>query len=416
MLKKSYFSQLLVFIVSILFFSACQNLQKTSTPGNQGESLAISANLESENAGENFAVSSNYYGIVRYIPFERSGNIGNVEPTDSPVNIGWGNHGIGLGDFDNDSLVDYVAGGTTSYYTQVSISFHKKLGEGNDFATGVNIIDPGFLSIKRNNLTSLKWQYYVMDFAVADYNEDGNLDFAVNNYQKHYAEFFLGNGDGTFRHSQSFYLGFPSIGMDAEDINGDGHADFISAQYYSYHNAKKKLRVLLGDGSGNFSALTIELNPMGNNYYDYRYYWGITLSDFDNDGKVDAVTNSYYHVFGNNKMLGFYKGNGDGTFKPEPVKSLPQPNSSYLYSLESLDNADINQDGNMDIIMAASFNRTVLVALGNGDGTFRFSDQDPVYVGDNHLFGISTLPFDVGINKATITDEAFIDIDKDTIK
>ena len=242
-----------------------------------------------------------------------------------------------------------------------------------------------------------------MDFAVADYNEDGNPDFSVNNYQKHYAELFLGNGDGTFRHSQSFYLGFPSIGMDAEDINGDGHADFVSAQYYSYYNTKKKLMVHLGDGTGSFSALTIELNPMGSNYYNYRYHWGITLSDFDNNGKIDVVTNNYYYTLGNNNMLGFYKGNGDGTFEAEPVKSLAQPDYSYLCSLESLDNVDINQDGNMDILMAASYNRTVLVALGNGDGTFRLSDQDPVYVGDNHLFGISTLPFDADINKAPIT-------------
>ena len=55
-------------------------------------------------------------------------------------------------------------------------------------------------------------------------------------------------------------------------------------------------------------------------------------------------------------------GNGDGTFQPR--KSLPVGGGP-----ESVTTADFNHDGNLDIALANYLDNTISVLLGNGDDT-----------------------------------------------
>ncbi len=349
--------------------------------------------------GDYYAVVGDYYGAAGYITFDQNGNIAPnpIPDANSPDQIQWGSYGIGLGDFDNDGLVDYINGGVNYdyyyYYNYpVRIEFHKKTGPGSSFAPGVAL----------NNTHNS--YYYVMDFAVADYNEDGNLDFAVNDYSNNKAHVYLGNGNGTFQNPTTYSVPFYSIGMDAHDVNGDGHADFVAMEYYNYnyyyyyYNNTTNMEVFLGDGNGNFTHSTVSLSVNANYYYYYYYYqytWGITLADFDGDGKTDVVQNNQNSYYNGNNALRFYKGNGDGTFNPTPVYTGVNLNAYYYYyDYASLDNDDFNHDGKMDILSSSLYNNTVTVYFGNGDGTFTVSPQGPV---STNLYyyttGVSTLPF-----------------------
>lgn len=83
--------------------------------------------------------------------------------------------------------------------------------------------------------------------------------------------------------------------------------------------------------------------------------------DFNKDGKMDFVASSNYD------RIAVFLGNGDGSF--------PLPVYYPVTAPMGLEVADLNGDGNLDIVVA-NYNLTpsggsVSVLLGNGDGTFQ---------------------------------------------
>src|ERR1019366_4933544 len=96
---------------------------------------------------------------------------------------------------------------------------------------------------------------------------------------------------------------------------------------------------------------------------------------FDADGYADVVfTNAcessvLHDADCANGSIGFLKGNGDGTFQPVQETVATDGN------LVSANLVDIDGDGNLDLV--ASTTGGVLVARGNGNGTF----QAPVTYG-----------------------------------
>lgn len=91
----------------------------------------------------------------------------------------------------------------------------------------------------------------------------------------------------------------------------------------------------------------------------------IEAADLDEDGHLDlAVANR----FGNNILI--FLGVGDGTF------GAPLPSPSVGTEPRNLQAADLNNDGILDLVTAANGSSTVSVLEGNGDGTFAVAFQD----------------------------------------
>ncbi len=86
----------------------------------------------------------------------------------------------------------------------------------------------------------------------------------------------------------------------------------------------------------------------------------VAIVDVNGDGKPDLIVADSY-----DNSVSVLLGNGDGTFQP-PVTSYPVGSKP-----EALAVADLNGDGKLDIITANSDDDTVSVLLGNGDGTFQ---------------------------------------------
>ncbi len=305
-------------------------------------------------AQEVYLVGADYYGRSNYILCNLDGTFSNQQYM-GQVPQPYYSYGNGIGDFDNDGDFDYIIG--TGYSTTYAhhVYLYEKLGSGNTFAAPVSVDT---------------WTEggYPMDMPVADYNNDGNMDFVLSHYDSPNCELYLGNGNLTFTRS-ILYSSAPtySIGADAGDFNNDGNADFVVCHYSnsnpdpgediasdtSGHNPYY-LYINLGNGDGTFTTSTLLASSNS---------WGVTAGDFDNDGNQDIITDGYWSY----TDFFFYKGNGDGTFQSGVV--APGLTNPYLYPTP-VDNFDLNDDGNMDVVIGYGY--SVRYYSGNGDGTFTY--------------------------------------------
>jgi hypothetical protein len=213
---------------------------------------------------------------------------------------------------------------------------------------------------------------------IADVNQDGNPDLIVANGGSQNLSVYLGDGKGGFVQAEGspFPAGQNPSDIALGDFNGDGNIDVAIANH-----GVKFVTVLLGDGKGGFalapgSPFAVPSNP---------HPHGIAAADFNGDKKLDLVIDSWAE----NKVLLMF-GNGDGTFQTPGVK-LDVGKHPY----ERLRTADVNEDGNADIITSNFDDGSVSILLGDGKGNFSRKDfsvpPDPFGIatgdfnGDHHL-------------------------------
>jgi len=214
--------------------------------------------------------------------------------------------------------------------------------------------------------------------SIADVNKDGNVDILVANGGSGKLSIYLGDGKGGFSQPKGspFSAGQNPTGIATGDFNGDGNLDLAIANH-----GVKLVTVLLGNGRGQFSyapgsPFNVESNP---------HPHGIAVADFNGDKKSDIAVDSWAE----NKVLVMF-GKGDGTFHL-PGAKFEVGKMPY----QRLRSADVDEDGNPDIITSNFESGSVSVLFGDGRGNFTRKDfpvsPDPFGIaiadlnGDHHL-------------------------------
>lgn len=181
--------------------------------------------------------------------------------------------------------------------------------------------------------------------AIGDFNSDGKLDLIAQDF---YGDDFtyLGNGDGSFNEVSTMWGSWPG-GVAVADLNRDGKLDVVVE---GAEEGGAGTQAELGNGAGVF---TMKWNSAS--LYDQTTGY-CAVADFNHDGKLDIACPGNPSLVGQGVEVAF--GNGDGTFAT-PV-SYPTPTVTFTVLT-----GDLNGDGKLDLVTDGGW-----VLLGNGDGTF----------------------------------------------
>ncbi|MBN1481813.1 Ig-like domain-containing protein [candidate division KSB1 bacterium] len=307
---------------------------------------------------------------------------------------GWtGSHGIIFFDYDNDGDYDIV-NATTDDRNRL----YKNSGDG----FYQDVTDAARLPLYRfvfPDFDSEAYGYGTRGVTAFDANNDGFMDLLAVNWgpaESRYDEntrivippqpneFYLNNGDGSFRTVTNSGLTHPpnhsymgTQGVTAADVDNDGDMDVLivhrnytalteDGRSINGFNPEQQIpnQLMINDGHGHF---TDETSARG--LFDARNDAnGATFADYDNDGDLDLFVPPKDKT---RTFIRIYRNRGNGYFDDvTSALGIRQWGFSTFF-------LDADNDGDLDIIAPKTRDYTTFYR-NNGDGTF--SEQSGVGV------------------------------------
>ncbi|GEQ84739.1 hypothetical protein ULMS_02470 [Patiriisocius marinistellae] len=241
------------------------------------------------------------------------------------------------------------------------------------FTLGVSPLSPGEFTNDQNNITTTA--DFAWDVESADLDGDGDLDVISSSLGADTVGWYANDGSGNFGalNTISTTMANPrdvSLG----DLDGDGDLDVLVAD-----SSLDIIGWFANNGSGTFGSIQ-NIATSRNDAYS------VTAADLDNDGDLDVLTSS-------DNGVERFTNDGSGTFT---LAQVVNPSDSRGVFTTDLDN-----DGDLDII--ATFTDFGQVARFLNDGTGNLETPNIVA---NWTSGINTL----GVSLADVDLDGDIDV------
>lgn len=295
-----------------------------------------------------------------------------------------GNIDAATANFNSNSVAVFISNGQGSFMTATNFPLAEG-AVGPIFITSLDFNKDGILDLATTEFSSANISILFGDglgafnnvvkiditngvgpraIAVEDFNQDGNIDLAVTNFNSSNIAILLGNGGGGVASQSLIDLGGSSpFSIITEDFNQDGSADLAIA------NRNDTVSVLLGSPSGAFTspnnlALGDSLTPQS-----------IQVADFNQDGSLDLVTAN-----SSSNSISSFLGDGKGNFS-QPT-NIMLPGARGVIGLLA---ANLNQDTKLDLLTVNQSSGDISVLLnscslqcnGNFTDAINFPISDP---------------------------------------
>jgi FG-GAP-like repeat len=315
----------------------------------------------------------------------------------SPVSIGSTQYTLGnidsfaLADINGDGIPDLAYIGTNLAQSGTGIAgppgIFIALGNGQGgFAAPTFYAVPSTLATGDNDI-----DWTISNLQLGDVNHDGKADliysYSDTSGQKNMVYFGtvvqLSSGNGAFQppqvipfrsvaYSNTYAPTYNANVVALADLNKDGNLDLIFLSPLSgttdptLSSYIESIQVALGKGDGTFGTPATVAGP------DIMvtlsgYYGAITVADMNGDGNPDIVALGSSTTYTEQAAIAL--GNGDGTFK---APSLTTYSAQYLTNYQGIAVADFNGDGKPDVVITDPFDPSGGgISFGNGDGTLQ---------------------------------------------
>jgi hypothetical protein len=251
--------------------------------------------------------------------------------------VGGGPRALNVADFNGDNKLDLVVANASNN----SVSVLPGQGDGSFLgavttaATGAN---PEFRDPR--------------GLAVGDFNQDGRLDVATGNFLGPSITLLLGQGTGTstapFAIGATSAAGTGVTSLVGADLDGDGRQDLVGTI-----TADNRVSVLRGTSAGVGGAALYPALPGAT---AAATAMGITTGDLNKDGRPDLLVANRSAA-----KMSLLLGDGAGGFATAVSPNVGTNPTSVVVS-------DVNRDGNPDVLVANNVTNNISLLLGDGTG------------------------------------------------
>lgn len=208
----------------------------------------------------------------------------------------------------------------------------------------------------------------------ADVDGDGDLD-VIGGTNSSNIETIIWyenlDGEGSFGEVQDISNGLHQLSsLEMADFDGDGDIDIL------YNTPNQFGWIENVDGLGSYT-ITHSLSPLNGGPGPTSY-----PADLDNDGDMDIIS---WEIYGNTKLVWYENIDGLGHFgNPKYIYAFNTQGSGHLVK-----SADIDLDGDLDVIISLSNSPQNILWVENIDGQGNFGNERAIIPGPIHLSQIS---------------------------